>query len=731
MTDARAGLSGLLAVFVMLLARTATAEPAAAPTTTTATQDTVTVVGTPLSHTAGSAHVIRSDQLERYEHDDPQAVLATVPGVYARGEDGIGLRPNIGIRGVNPDRSKKVALLEDGIPFAPAPYSASAAYYFPLITRMTDVRVIKGPAAIAYGPQTIGGAIDLITRPIPSRTEGAVDLATGQYGYGKLHGWVGSSDDRIGFLAEAVHLRNDGFKVLPSGADTGSVRNEWMLKGSYVVDPHARERHEFRVKGTYSDEESNESYLGLTDAELRATPDRRYAASALDHMKWHRTAIALTHAYDPTKDFSITTTLYRNDLSRSWRKFNALRGASGFDVLNDPTNGRNAVYAAVLRGETDSSSTGEAILVGPNERTFAVHGIESRARWSTSTGPLTHRAEYGLRLHYDRIERRHSEDAFRMTSGQLVPEGSPTVVTAFNEASTEALAMHAVDAIGLQNLTITPGVRVEAMRSVYIDRAARTEQKRLTQALLPGIGAFYSLTRDLGVLAGVHRGFSPPVPGSGAEPELSVNYEAGTRFVRRRMRAEVIGFYNDYSNLTDTCTLSSGCIDANLDRQFNAGRARTYGLEAFAEHRIPLPVQGLEIPVNAAYTLTYSEFLRTFQSDDPIFGNVRPGDQMPYVPRHQANVSVGLEHQRAGGSVSMTYVSAMREIAGSLPLASTIATDDQVVFDASAYFEPIPHVRLYLNGRNLFDERYLVARRPYGARPNAPRWIQVGVKVSF
>jgi Fe(3+) dicitrate transport protein len=131
----------------------------------------VTVVGTPEKSTPGSAHVIKTRQLERFEHDDAHAVLAPVPGLYSRGEDGIGLRPNIGIRGVNPDRSKKVALMEDGIPFAPAPYSAPAAYYFPLVTRMAAVRVIKGPAALSYGPQTIGGAIDLVTRPV-SATSG-------------------------------------------------------------------------------------------------------------------------------------------------------------------------------------------------------------------------------------------------------------------------------------------------------------------------------------------------------------------------------------------------------------------------------------------------------------------------------------------------------------------------------------------------------------------------------
>src|SRR5690606_8441455 len=54
--------------------------------------------------TTGSAHLVSTKQLERFEQDDPHKVLLSVPGVYVRGEDGFGLRPNIGMRGALSDR---------------------------------------------------------------------------------------------------------------------------------------------------------------------------------------------------------------------------------------------------------------------------------------------------------------------------------------------------------------------------------------------------------------------------------------------------------------------------------------------------------------------------------------------------------------------------------------------------------------------------------------------------
>ncbi len=167
--------------------------------------DSVSILGgqSETIQVAGSAHVIDSEMLEKFEYTDIQRILASVPGVSFRNEDGYGLRPNISIRGTRDDRSGKITLMEDGVLIAPAPYSASSAYYFPTMGRISGVEVMKGAAAIENGPYTIGGGLTILSTPIPYTQSGKVNLEYGSDNTSRAHGWVGDSKQNYGWLVEA------------------------------------------------------------------------------------------------------------------------------------------------------------------------------------------------------------------------------------------------------------------------------------------------------------------------------------------------------------------------------------------------------------------------------------------------------------------------------------------------------------------------------------------------
>lgn len=696
----------------------------------------ITVVYTPedILRLGGSAQLVSEEQLATLEYDDPHSVLLQVPGVYVRTEDGFGLRPNIGLRGGNPERSKKVTLMEDGVLFGPAPYAAPAAYYFPLMGRVTGVEVFKGPSALLYGPQTIGGAVNLLTRRVPQGSAGAAEVAYGMYGGRTAHLWWGTSNDRMGLLVEGLHVGSDGFKEIDeSNRDTGFGRTDFMLRAFYQTNPSARIFHRFELKLGAGIERSNETYLGLTDGDFEANPNRRYAASELDRMKWWRTQGQLSWRMDIGEHVSLTTDLYRHDFARSWFRVNRFSGADSptlASILASPT-GRRALYYDILRGVEDSTAS-ETLLIVDNDRQYISQGGQSVLRIEAETGVVEHDIEVGIRLHQDQIERNHVEDGFQMRSGQLVPDGVDYAPITDNFGWAFAFAGYFVYGLEVAGLTLTPGLRTEVVKTRLDDHLAGTSQESTDAVVLPGIGARYAITEHFGVLAGVHRGFSPVAPGQPAEvePELSVNYELGARYLDpdSGRLLELVGFVNDYSNLTGQCAFSTGCTPEMLDRQFNGGSVLVWGVEAAATWSFDLGKR-YELPVRASYTYTGSHFREAFESDDPTLGDVAVGDEVPYVPEHQVQAQVGLAHPRGGARAVATYVGEMREEASQGEDA--VFTDHQVIVDLVGWFRPIADLKLFVRLENLLDQRPIVSRRPFGARPMRPFTLMAGAEVSF
>jgi len=175
--------------------------------------EVITIIGTKkdMKDLAGSGAVIDNEALEKAMDTDIAKILSAVPGMYMRTEEGYGLRPNISIRGTAIERSGKITIMEDGVLVAPSPYTSSAAYYFPSTGRIHSVEILKGPSAVSQGPQTIGGAINLISTPIPETNSGKFIQELGENGLARTHTYYGGTNGKLGALVEVHEHSSDGF----------------------------------------------------------------------------------------------------------------------------------------------------------------------------------------------------------------------------------------------------------------------------------------------------------------------------------------------------------------------------------------------------------------------------------------------------------------------------------------------------------------------------------------
>lgn len=700
------------------------------------TLDTVTIIGhrRDVSDIPGSAHLVDNEELQLFLQSDVMRVLRTVPGVYVQEEDGYGLRPNIGIRGSGLDRSARIALLEDGVLIAPAPYAASAAYYFPTQRRMHALEVLKGPAAITVGPRTTGGAINLISTPIPDDFAANIDVRVGENEAVDAHLNVGNRGERFSWLVETVQSESDGFKRLDGPGDsTGFDIADYLVKLQLDNDPSAPLYQSLRLKAGYTDQVSDETYLGLTEDDFAADPYRRYAGSGEDIFNGEHEQLQLTWVVESDRNWRGEVTAYRNNFERQWYKLGSVDGVGISNVLDDPITHANAYNYL-----TGSNSPDDALVLRHNNREYYSQGLQGKLHWDFSMGDTGIGLTTGFRLHEDEEDRLQMEDGYRMQDSELILTSTGVPGTQANRVSEASVRALFVDTeIRYGNWILTPGARFEDIDLTRNDFAGddptRSQgptgvRENSVSVLIPGMGALYRINDNWRVLAGIHKGFNPPGPGSTAKEENSLNLEFGARYNGEQLSFESIYFINDYDNLVGTVTASTGG-DGQIGDQFDGGEVVVQGLELSADYGIPGLADGsLDLPLSLKYTWTReAEFHNAFESGFDPWGDVAVGDELPYIPEHQLSATASLVHQSFAVNLSANYTGEMRTVAGQGAIASGDKIEDHVVWDLVGRWNFTENLSSYIKVDNLFDEVYVAARRPAGLRPGLDRTAYVGL----
>jgi len=685
----------------------------------------------------GSAHVVTSEDLETMKYTDIHKAVREVPGVYLKEEDGYGLRPNIGIRGSGSGRSSKITLMQDGVMIAPAPYSAPAAYYSPTFGIMNGIEVLKGPDLLRYGPYTVGGAINLRSTPIPPSEAGNVTTEISENAGKRIHSWYGNSTDNAGFVIETFQDETNGFKELQqSSRDTGFEKQDYVAKARFNSDTSADVYHQLDLKFQYSEELSNETYLGLTDDDFRRDPNKRYFLSQLDNMDNRHKGYSARHLVELTEDLSLTTTLYRNEFKRNWYKGN-------FNNLIEAANNGDQTAYNQLQG---TEPVGPFTLTN-GAREYLSQGIEVKADYSLTLAGMRHDITIDARVHEDEADRFQPKDRYEqvLNNGrpafefveQIAPTGGDNRI---DEA--EALNLFFADRIAINpDLTVTALLRYEDIETSQTrwstsERTSASETETAsndTSEVLPGLGATYRMSPTVTLIGGVHRGMAPAgAGGTNVEPELSTNFEAGARYNDGGLRAEAIVFYSDYENTVRNCSIANPCSAGNqiIDSgTVSEGESKIQGIELLAGSEFTL-ANGLTAPVQATWTYTNAEV--TKDSDD---GSVRKGDNLADLPENVVSVRAGLRDGNLWDAyVNISYVDETC-IDNSCDRSGTDntfrKTDDYTVVDLSSSYALNSSTRVYAKVDNVLDDQEIVSRSPHGARPNLPRTAYVGISFDF
>ena len=692
------------------------------------TVETVTIVGSQ-EDVAGSATVLSNEDLAKMVDTDIHKILSAVPGVYVRTEDGYGLRPNISIRGTAPDRSGKVTLMEDGVLIAPAPYTSASAYYFPTTGRIHAVEVLKGPAAITQGPSTIGGAINMISTPIPDTTGGSVTSEMGSDGLSRTHMTFGLNSGKLSGLLEVHNHSADGFdSIMNVGGNTGFDKSDTLAKLRYTSGVH-----QLTVKMLEVDETSNQTYVGLSQASFDMSPRKRYGMSKYDVMNNDGDQTSFAYVGD-FEAFTVRATMWSNDYHRDWFKVDKANNTKAHGV----EDGIDEVIAAANAGDVNA----QAILDGDlavtvklkhNNRFYTNEGMQFDVSKQIGMHDLT----FGYRDMEDSESRLQSYECTDQAAGGALSAlvSCSTGFTGSNNRlrTTTATSWFMQDTITMGALAVTVGHRSEEFDKVELRWDDGVPTRTMLNSSYPksssgdysttGVGATYDMNENLKLVAGFHQGMSPVF---GGDAEQADNMELGFRYNKDVTALEVMYFASDYANLVGECKNSSGG-DCEAGDTFSGGEVDVSGLEVSASTIIE-GSDNISYPMALTWATVSSEFQSSFDSD--YFGTVAAGDDVPYLPESQLAAVVGfVTDQGLSGDVRIAKYGSTCSTAQCGAFENIEA---YTFIDLSLRQKVSEKMTIYTVIENITDDADIVARAPKnGARSQKPKSMKFGFTFNF
>ena len=690
------------------------------------------------SKIVGSAHNISKKELLKFNYTNIHEVLSKVPGVNLQEEDGYGLRPNIGLRGTGLERSSKITIMEDGILMAPAPYSSPSAYYFPTIGRMNSIEILKGSSQIKFGPLTTGGAINFISTPIPEKLNGSIKLIGGSNNFRNFHGHVGTSHNNLGVMIEGFNYGSSGYKKLGNNENTGFDKKDYNLKIKYKSDNISKIYHETILSLGETKENSNETYLGLSDEDFIQNPYLRYQGSQIDNMKAEQKRISIKNYLEFNNGLNISTSIYKNNFQRNWYKLQSVVDNNGnkFSISSLFSNDASEAFN-IVKGIINSKE--EGLIVRANNRTYLSKGIQSVINKSFQKNNIKHQISLSTRYHYDEMDRFQWEDKYQILNGimHLNKKGTPGSNSNRIQYS-KALASYINYKIEITELILNLGLRHEHIKG-HRDDYGKSDVERLgtnlssrkntINSLIPGFGLLYKINRSSSTFIGIHKGFSPPGDKPETNPEKSLNYEIGFRTKSINLNGEIVGYISDYSNLLGSDLAATGGSGTN--ELYNAGKAIVKGIEISINYNLSSSDK-LQIPIYINYTLTDATFKENFESSfDAWGGEIMKGYKIPYISKHQLNLGINLKSNNISFDVNYSFKSNLRTKPGIEMNNIKELIKSFGIINTALNYNINNNISFHLAIRNLTNNVYSVSRRPAGLRPGLPRTFTGGIKFDF
>ena len=437
----------------------------------TASRQAATRAETPIAiHKIGSALIQDTKALQLTE------IINKVPGVvmldYRNEQHGMGIRQPFGT-------SAYVLYMEDGLALRPLGVFNHNALIESNLQGLNSVEVIKGHASSLYGPEAVGGAINLITKTAPGIPTAQVGLQVDEWGYNRVQFTAGAQvGKKWSIMTGGYVARQKGSWASNSDFDKSSIN----VRLDYQFTPKTKLWGSFAYNDYFSQTGGNIDSTGYYSRSYKSPADFTYRSSFSS-----RSRLTLEHKWSDNANSSLTA-FYRD---------NALGQNPSYSISwTSP--------AVTASGQVNQNSFKSFGLMGQHSQNFEFLNSKLVAGFLLDRSPNDYWA-YKINLAATLRPDKKSVEKFTIT--QVLPStflGNYSAVI-WNKAAYAQFDLHPIE-----KLRLSLGGRFDQMSFDYTNFIDNSTGTKSYEQFSPKLGVTYEASSALGFYGNFSKGFSPP-----------------------------------------------------------------------------------------------------------------------------------------------------------------------------------------------------------------------------
>ncbi|WP_291005177.1 TonB-dependent receptor [Hyphomicrobium sp.] len=712
----------------------------AAPVTSPVTPESI--LPSNLEGFSSAASRVTKAQLDEQRPADTHEAFKRVPGVVVTNDDGFARHIGIGMRGSPFRRGRKVLILEDGQSINMSSYIDPSTHYTPPLDRVESIEVLRG-TVISHGPLNNHGVVNFQNLNPFGPEETVISAAIGTTEH-SLKDW-----NNTRHFHTRQHAGNVGAVFSYSGAEAAGAWDNEVLRyndfygalGWKGVDQdlvvsavYYRQRDNYDEANLEMEDDAlddlgfdsaDEFFYGLNHCRTCYNPGSSFNTYSADVV-----VLQAAHNYYLDADTTISSRLYGFYHKRD-------RYENDFEFEDG-----NSIPGPVPPDD-------EFVMEG-RRRTYTKWGAEVRGEWANRPfiAGLKQDIQAGIRYEHQTFDNRNFEGEEGVIYGWGDESGEETILDErYRSDSVAAFLQTAIHVT--KDFSVIPGVRFETYdveRVTYVneDRVDSGEldpgdfplREYVDHALvLPGIAFSYDGFYRTTLYGGYHRGHTPHVARGEFFPlpaETGDNFQVGLRTTAfKGLTFEGALFHSRIDNyqIKEAFTTATGNnIFGNIEE------VEINGFELYSRlDSQPYTGGKFNLFGEATYTFADSIIEKGVEVDEDTGDiTVVNGNELPEVPRHFANLTVGIEERGLwDASVTWSYRGDFYTDVSNTPLDEEgevgLVPDVWLLSARANYHIPGTGATVFISGHNLTDEYYITDRED-GVKPGIGRTYWAGFK---